>query len=76
MMVIHGGNSEQYDKALLISDKVSIFPSRWILDFACSYHVYYREELLDFLENSDGTIYLQDGSSYAFKDIGTISLQA
>ena len=56
-----------------ISDEVSTSSQQWILDSACPYHVCCREEQFDSLENSEGTVYLLDGSSCAIRGIETVN---
>ena len=45
------------------------------MNSAYLYYVYYREKLFNFLKNSEDTIYLLDGSSYAIKNIRTVSMK-
>ena len=65
--------SDSDGDVLEISDEVSTSSQQWILDSACPYHVCCREEQFDSLENSEGTVYLPDGSSCAIRGIGTVS---
>lgn len=49
-MMVHGSNTLEYDKMLMVSDKISTSLSQWTLDLVCSYHVYCRKKLFDSLE--------------------------
>ena len=56
-----------------ISDEVSISSQQWILDSACTYHICCREKQFDFLESSEGTVCLPDGSSCTIRSIEMVS---
>ena len=75
MTAVYRCDIDETDYVLMVPDEVSTFSSQWILDLACSYHIYCREELFDSLDSSEGTVHLLDGLSYAIKDIRIVSLQ-
>ena len=73
MAAVATAGSDSDGDVLKISDEVSTSSQQWILDSACPYHVCCREEQFDSLENSEGTVYLPDGSSCVIRGIRTVS---
>lgn len=68
-IVIHGSDTDEFDKTLMVSNEVFASSSQWILNLVCSYYVYYKEKLFDSLESSKDTVHLSNGSSHAIKSI-------
>ena len=62
-------------RLMMVSDEVSTSSHQWIIDSVYSHHVCYREELFDFLESSEDTVYLSDESSCAIKGIEIVSMK-
>ena len=61
-MAVASSDTEIVD-ALMVSNEVSTPSLQWILDSIRSHHICCRDELFKSLENSEGTVYLSDGSS-------------
>ena len=73
MAAVATADSDSNRDVLEISDVVSTSSQQWILDYACPYHICCREEQFDSLKNSEGIVYLPDGSSYTIRDIRMVS---